>query len=84
MTAVSSPTERYLARVIAHLRTLVAPLRRDFIAREMEKWEQHYARFIETNGFSHRRGDGRTEATAFDFVETLGALEIMLAQESDA
>jgi hypothetical protein len=48
--------------------------RRDFISREIDKWEERYVRFIETGGESHRRGDGPGQPTAFDFVETLAAL----------
>lgn len=82
MNDFSSRTERYLARVAAHLPTLDGvPRRREFISQEMEKWEQRYTRFMETRGISHRRGDSRNQPSAFDFVETLAALEIMLAND---
>jgi hypothetical protein len=72
----SSRAGRYLARVRTHVRTLVDDaVRRDFLSREMTKWEERYARFIETGGLSHRLGDGPGEPTAFDFVETIAGLE---------
>lgn len=83
MNVLPSRTERYLARVTAHLPTIPdVPLRQQFISQEIEKWEQRYARFIETQGLSHRRSDATTEPCAFDFVETLAALEILLASNS--
>jgi hypothetical protein len=69
-----------LARVLAHVRTLADDaVRRDFLSHEMAKWEERYARFIETEGVSHRLGDAPGEPTAFDFVETIAGLEIMYA-----
>jgi uncharacterized protein YceH (UPF0502 family) len=73
--AAASPTARYMARVEAHLRTLRDDrARRDFISRETGKWEERYARFIATDGCSHRRADDAAQPSAFDFVETLAAL----------
>jgi hypothetical protein len=76
--ASPSRTGRYMARVAAQLPTLRDDTeRRDFISREMDKWEKRYARFIETEGESHRRGDGVGQPTAFDFAETIAALGAM-------
>jgi hypothetical protein len=76
--ASPSRTDRYLTRVETHLPALKTDAaRHDFIAREIDKWEERYARFIETEGESHRRGDGSGQPTAFDFVETLTALGAM-------
>jgi hypothetical protein len=69
-----SRTDRYIARIQTHLPGLKNDAaRRDFISDD-DKWEERYARFIETEGESHRRGDGPGQPTAFDFVETLAAL----------
>jgi hypothetical protein len=65
-------TARYLARVEARLSVLANDAaRRQFLAGEIEKWEERYARFIATEGESHRRNDGPDQPSAFDFVETL-------------
>jgi hypothetical protein len=72
-----SPTriERYMCRIVGHLPKLRDnAARRDFISSEIEKWEERYARFMLTEGESHRRGDGPGQPTAFDFVETIAAL----------
>jgi hypothetical protein len=76
----SSRAGRYLTRVLAHVRTLSDDAgRRVFLSREMTKWEERYARFIETGGLSHRLGDSPGEPTAFDFVETIAGLETIYA-----
>jgi hypothetical protein len=54
----------------------------DFISREIDKWEEHYARFKQTEGESHRCGDGPGQPTAFDFVETIAALAALQARYS--
>lgn len=70
-----SRTGRYMARVAAHLPALRDDAaRHDFISREIDKWEERYARFMQTEGESHRRGDGPSQPTSFDFVETIAAL----------
>jgi hypothetical protein len=74
-SASPSRTGRYMARVAAHLPALRDDTaRRDFISGEIDKWEERYARFMQTEGESHRRGDGPSQPTAFDFVETIAAL----------
>jgi hypothetical protein len=71
----SSRTTRYMRRIHAHLPTLAHDVaRRAFISGEIGKWEERYARFIETEGESHRRSDAPNQPTAFDFVETIAAL----------
>ena len=70
-----SRTWRYIARVEAHLPALADDAaRRDFISNEMDKWEEHYARFMTTEGCSHRHGDAPGQPSAFDFTETIAAL----------
>jgi hypothetical protein len=86
--SASSRTSRYMRRVEAELLALPndSP-RRDFISREIVKWEERYARFIESEGESHRRGDGADQPTAFDFVETiaaLGAMQMRLREKQTA
>jgi hypothetical protein len=71
-------TDRYLGRVAEHLPALGDDsARREFISREMDKWEERYACFRRTEGDSHRCGDGPGQPTAFDFIETIAALGAM-------
>lgn len=72
-------TERYMRRVRQHLPRLDDDAGRAFLKAELEKWETRYARFIETSGESERRGDGAEQPTAFDFTETIAALQIAMA-----
>lgn len=66
---------RYMARVEAHLPALANNhARRAFIVNEMSKWEERFARFVATEGSSHRHGDSPDQPSAFDFVETIAAL----------
>jgi hypothetical protein len=79
--ASHSRTGRYMARVVAHLTALRDDTaRRDFISREIEKWEERYTRFMQTEGESHRRGDSPGQPAAFDFVETIAALTAVHAR----
>ncbi len=74
-SACPTRTARYMRRVEAHLPALRDDYaRRDFISREMDKWEERYARFIATEGDAHRRGDDADQPSAFDFTETIAAL----------
>jgi hypothetical protein len=71
-----SRTDRYMCRVAAHLPSLRDDTaRREFVSREIDKWEQRYACFMLTEGDSHRCGDAPGQPTAFDFVETIAALD---------
>ena len=83
-----SRTSRYMRRVEAHLPAMANDAaRRAFISRELDKWEERYARFMETEGDSHRSGDGSDQPSAFDFVETitaLGAVQSRLNQRAAA
>ncbi|HET7682014.1 MAG TPA: hypothetical protein VFK79_17985 [Xanthobacteraceae bacterium] len=82
--ASPSRTDRYLTRVETHLRALKSDAtRRDFISREIDKWEERYARFVESAGESHRGGDGSGQPTAFDFAETLIALGAMQSRYAE-
>ena len=68
-------TDRYMCRVAAHLPSLRDDAaRREFVSREIDKWEQRYACFMLTEGDSHRCGDAPGQPTAFDFIETIAAL----------
>ena len=72
---IPTRTDRYMRRVATHMLALRDDTaRRDFISREIDKWEERYARFLLTEGASHRCGDGPGQPTAFDFVETIAAL----------
>ena len=73
----SSPsrTTRYMRRVAAHLPLLANDdARNAFVSREIDRWEERYARFIATEGCSHRTGDSIDQPSAFDFNETIAAL----------
>ena len=87
-TCAPSRTARYRTRVEAQLLFLRDDAeRREFISREIDKWEERYARFIQTEGDSHRRGDAPDQPTAFDFVEPitmLGAVETRYAESEIA
>jgi len=79
-----SRTGRYLARVETHLQALSHDTaRRDFLLCEIGKWEERYTRFITTEGESHRCSDDPAQATAFDFVETLAALDVIGARYAE-
>jgi hypothetical protein len=78
-------TSRYMRRVEAHLPVLHDDsARRDFISREMDKWEERYARFVATEGDSHRSGDDSDQPSAFDFTETIAALGTVQARYTGA
>jgi len=80
-----SRTSHYLTRMEARLQSLATDAaRRRFLSGEIVKWEERYARFIATEGESHRRGDAADQPSAFDFVETLlalGAVQVRLARD---
>ena len=77
-SANPSRTDRFIARVVAHLSALRDDAaRRDFVAREIDKWEERYVRFMQTEGESVRHGDSPGQPTAFDFLETIAALGAM-------
>jgi hypothetical protein len=80
-STTESRTERYIARVKAHLPALATEAaRRDFVSREIDKWEERFARFAATEGRSHRFGNASDQPTACDFAETLSALSAMQAR----
>jgi hypothetical protein len=80
----SCRTARYMARVTAHLPLLPDDTaRHDFISREIDKWEERYARFMQAEGESLRRGDGPSQPTAFDFVETIAALSAVQSRYNE-
>ena len=76
-----SRTTRYMARVRAHLPALGSDgARRDFISREIDKWEERYARFIATEGDVHPLNGHDDQPSAFDFTETIAALGAVQAR----
>jgi hypothetical protein len=80
-STANSRTERYMARVTAYLPALASDaMRHDFISCEIDKWEERFARFIATEGASHRLSDASDQPAACDFVETLAALGAMQAR----
>lgn len=80
-----SRTDRYMRRVAAHLPALANDAARTaFVSREIDRWEERYARFIATEGCSHRMGDGPDQPSAFDFTETIAALGAVQARFTGA
>lgn len=73
-----TPTERYLARVQAHLAGLPGDDRRAFLTSEITKWEERYSAWMAKVD----RGGDPGSATAFDFTETILALQSLLAQQA--
>lgn len=63
--------EGYFARVDAHLATLSAPARAQFLERLTEQWSDRYAAFQQRVA----RGAPVGGATAFDYVETIAGLD---------
>jgi len=83
--ACGSRTDRYMGRVAAQLSAMRDDTeRRDFISGEIDKWEERYARFTQSDGESHRRGDAPGQPTAFDFIETISALGAMQARYTES
>jgi hypothetical protein len=79
-TKVLSRTQRYMARVSAHLPTLGDDAeRREFIIEQLAKFEESYEAFRAKVD----RGGDPGDITAFDFVETIGALQIELSKVSE-
>jgi hypothetical protein len=80
MSSFSGPsrTERYLHRLELHLAALADnAARRAILATESDKWEERYARFIASEGDSIRSGAGADQPSAFDFVDTIAALDAL-------
>jgi hypothetical protein len=66
VSAIPSRTDRYLARVDAHLPTLADDAqRRRFLRREIANWENRYGEFQATEGASAPGAD------AADFLLTI-------------
>lgn len=75
--AETSRTEKFLARVRAHLPDLPSNARRvEWLDGQIEAWEARFSLFIETQGEAFRKGDGADQPVAADFVDTLAALQI--------
>lgn len=70
---MQSPTQRYVERAEKHLATLSPAAARAFLAREAHRWEFLYQQFIAAVDAGRDPGPG----TAFDFTETIGAIEIL-------
>lgn len=66
---------RYIARVDECLGELPGDAaRRYFLTDEIEKWQHRYARF----GALVNNGDDPGDASAFDYIETIAALDLRL------
>ena len=66
---------RFIARVDAHLPTLCDDAaRRAFLDRQLEGWEQRYARFLATEGASEPAADPADPPQAADFLLAITAL----------
>jgi hypothetical protein len=67
--------KRFIARVDAHLPTLCDDAtRRAFLDRQLEGWEQRYARFLATEGASEPATHADDPPHAADFLLTITAL----------
>jgi hypothetical protein len=67
--------KRFIARVDAHLPTLSDDAaRRAFLDRQLEGWEQRYARFLATEGASEFATDTHDPPHAAEFLLTITAL----------
>lgn len=72
---MTSRTETYMARVATKLASLPSnATRRAFLTNEIDSWEERFARF------QHTQGDSIPNATAFDFADTIAALQIERAK----
>jgi hypothetical protein len=68
-------SERFLARLDAHLPTIEDPVaRRAFLDRQMGGWEHRYVRFIATDGTSEPVIDPADPPQAADFLLTIMGL----------
>lgn len=65
-------TEPYLIRLNEHLAQLSIPERKPFIIRQRENWEARYLAFQLDIGHD---GEPDGDSTAWDYAETIGALE---------
>lgn len=69
-------TGRYIARLNAELQKKASDADRlAFLQKEMVRWETEYLEFQNSNGQSHQKGDGLDQPKAFDFVETITAIQ---------
>lgn len=68
-------SQRFLARLDAHLPTIADPVaRRIFLDRQLGGWEHRYARFIATDGASEPVIDAADPPQAADFLLTIMGL----------
>jgi len=68
-------TGRFIARIDAHLPSLANDAaRRGFLARQLERWQSRYARFIATQGASEFVASPRDPPHPADFLLTITAL----------
>lgn len=65
-------TEPYLMRLAEHLVQLPPAERKPFILRQRESWEARYLAFQLNIGHD---GEPDGDTTAWDYAETIGALE---------
>ena len=72
---MNNRTNKFLARVDAHLKTLADDAaRRSFLAQQIAAWEFRYERFQLTDGASEPITDPANPPHAADFVLTIMAL----------
>lgn len=68
-------TERFMARIDAHLAALPnAKARRDFLDRQIAGWSHRYAAFVCSNGLSEYVEPGAAPIQAADFMLTISGL----------
>ncbi len=74
-------TTEFMDRIEAHLATLPDDQSRlDFLKTQSESWQEHYRRWVASEGESEPSADPKNPPTAFDFALTVGALGARLAR----
>ena len=72
---MTARTDRFLARVEGHLRTLPDEAKRlEFLNLQIETWEERYRRFAESEGDSEPVTNPADPPSAFDFIMTITGL----------
>lgn len=84
MSASPSPTrsERYLARVDAHIACLPADARRAFLRSKLAAWDRKYAAWLTATERGLPPPADTANATAWDFRETLDGLVLRQHREA--
>jgi hypothetical protein len=76
-----SRTDRFMARIDAHLATLPESKRRPFLAKQLWEWESRYTKFQTTDGDSEPVTDPADPPMATDFVLTICCLSERLQRK---